>query len=565
MLQQNLPLVHQAIPKSTSAMVRKLKETESDFEWYPSTTEILDVVKKDIDHLIEERYLESHPSILDCGAGDGRCLMYLTKGKKYAIEKAKPLISAMDREIFVIGADFYQQILLDKRLDILFSNPPYKQYAEWATKIIRESRSGLIYLVIPSRWKDNQAIKDAISLRHAETEVLGSFDFLNAERQARAKVDVVRISLTKLSRYNRSCEADTDPFNIWFAENFKVDAPSTAKTTAADTTEIRQDEIENELVQGRDIIEVLTSLYDRDMAKLMQNYKAFESLDSTLLEELGVSFSGVREGLKTKIAGLKNLAWQELFNNLTKITDKLTHKSREEMLNKLTSRTDVDFNTDNVYAVVIWVIKNSNYKFDSQLIQLVERMVEKANVVLYKSNEKVFTAESWRYRARPDNLDRFSLETRVILQRTGGLTNSEFTYDRNRFNGLTENAYWMIMDILTVATNLGFDTTDKTRPMDYEWLSNKSREFHYYDYRTGKEGVLMSVKAFFNGNLHIKFNSTFMARLNVEFGRLQGWVKSAQEASSEMDIDVEQASECFGSNLQLSSNNYLQLGFSQAA
>ena len=109
MMQQNLPLSHQAAPKSTAAMVARLKQTDSDFQWYPTTTEILNIIKNDIDHLIDERYLESQPSILDCGAGDGRSLMHLTAGKKYAIEKATPLISAMDVEIFVIGADFHQK------------------------------------------------------------------------------------------------------------------------------------------------------------------------------------------------------------------------------------------------------------------------------------------------------------------------------------------------------------------------------------------------------------------------------------------------------------------------
>ena len=81
MMQQNLSLSHQAAPKSTAAMLAHLKQTDSDFEWYPTTTEILNIIKNDIDHLIDERYLESQPSILDCGAGDGRSLMYLTAGK----------------------------------------------------------------------------------------------------------------------------------------------------------------------------------------------------------------------------------------------------------------------------------------------------------------------------------------------------------------------------------------------------------------------------------------------------------------------------------------------------
>jgi hypothetical protein len=107
MMQQNLPLAHHPAPKSTAAMVAHLKQTNSDYEWYPTTTPMLECIKKDIDQMVKEIVLEDSPSILDCGAGDGRALMYLTKGKKYAIEKAEPLITAMDRSIYVIGADFH--------------------------------------------------------------------------------------------------------------------------------------------------------------------------------------------------------------------------------------------------------------------------------------------------------------------------------------------------------------------------------------------------------------------------------------------------------------------------
>jgi len=552
-------------PKSTRAMVAHLRDTGQDWEWYPTTDEILSIIKDDIDSMIENRDLSEHFSLLDCGAGDGRSLMYLTKGRKLAIEKSRPLITAMDKSIYVIGAEFHQQQLLDKECNVTFSNPPYMEYAEWSEKIIRESRSGLIYLVIPERWKSNKLIQDALELRNAEAEVIGSTDFLNAERQARAKVDIVKINLRGKHHYYRDCESSTDPFELWFDEHFKIEPSRTREYEYDPGQTVDKEAVQNELVQGSDIVTVLTSLYDRDLQKLISNYKAFETLDPALLDELGVSFEGVRAGLKTKISGLKNVYWKELFDNLTKITDKLTSGSREAMLNKLTERTDVDFNTDNVYAVVIWVIKNANHYFDQQLVNLVEQMVEKANVILYKSNKKTFGDEQWRYCRKPDELDRFKLDYRVVLERSGGLCTSDFSFERDRYNGLSARAYTMILDILTVATNLGFDTTNRTRPTDFQWESNKGKDFYYYDRAEQKEGLLMTVKAFKNGNLHLKLNKKAIVKLNVEFGRLKGWVKSAQEAAEEMDITTEEAAESFKANLQLTGSNILQLGFNQAA
>ena len=78
------------------------------------------------------------------------------------------------------------------------------------------------------------------------------------------------------------------------------------------------------------------------------------------------------------------------------------------------------------------------------------------------------------------------------------------------------------------------------------------------DGRSGDSVTLMEVKAFKNGNLHIKLNQSFILRLNVEFGRLMGWVKDAAQASDEMGVDLEEAAQSFGSNLHL--NNTLKLG-----
>lgn len=99
---------------STHTLIKQLKQTNQDFEWYPTTQEILETIKTDIDLMIENRDIGEQPSMLDCGAGDGRSLMYLTKGSRYAIEIARPLLHAMDSSIYVVGADFHQQTLMDK-------------------------------------------------------------------------------------------------------------------------------------------------------------------------------------------------------------------------------------------------------------------------------------------------------------------------------------------------------------------------------------------------------------------------------------------------------------------
>jgi len=55
--------------------------------------------------------------------------------------------------------------------------------------------------------------------------------------------------------------------------------------------------------------------------------------------------------------------------------------------------------------------------------------------------------------------------------------------------------------------------------------------------------------------LHIKFDQSFMLALNVEIGRLQGWIHNAQQAADEMDEKVESVFEYFNSTYSLENND----------
>lgn len=541
---------------ATRSLVADIKQCGQDFEWYPTTDEILQTIKTDMDDEVKSDY----PSVLDCGAGDGRALMVLTSGDRYAIEKSKPLLNILDRNIFVVGTEFDEQTLIDKKVNVVFSNPPYTEFERWASKIITEANAGYVYLVIPSRWIDSHPIQVAIDSREAKTKVIGSFDFLQADRAARAKVDIVRITLARGGWSGDS--PIIDPFKLWFEESFKLDIANTEQSKYdmfKDTQTRVQEAIASELVEGRDQVTVLESLYQRDLTKLMDNYKRLEDIDAELLSEMDVNIEAVRGALQMKIEGLKDLYWQELFDRLTQVTNRLSTRSRRAMLEKLTSHTHIDFTVSNVYAVVIWVIKNSNSYFDDQLIQLVEQMVEQANVVMYKSNQNTFGEENWRYGSKPD-IDRYKLEYRIVLARAGGINTSEWEHERREGNGLQNHAADFLSDICTVASNLGFDTTLHPGPRHMgEWTSGSKREFHYNYQRTEPSAVLFEAKAFKNGNLHIKFNQEFMCRLNVEFGRLKGWIKSPKEATEEMNIPFDFAGDSFGVNLKIESDQPLRL------
>ncbi|KZX57747.1 hypothetical protein A3709_19175 [Halioglobus sp. HI00S01] len=546
---------------SSRQMIQSVAGTDQDFEWYPTTTEIIETIAYD---LSEVEFMEK-PSMLDVGAGDGRVLKALG-GAKYAIEKSRPLLDSMDPDIFIVGTEFSQQTLIDKKVNTVFSNPPYSEFDAWATRIIREANAALVYLVIPSRWSDSKTIQGAIEARNAVAEVIGEFDFHNADRQARAHVNIVKISLRSRGRgFHGLGSQRVDPFDLWFDENFDIAASQSKRSSWEDATSNKQkleEALAGELVPGADLAVVLEKLYIAESAKLVNTYKQLETLDADLLQEMDINLKGVREALRQKYESLKDRYWGRLFSGLDRITSRLTAQGRQKMLDKVMANTHVDFTISNAYAIIIWCIKNANSYFDSQLTEAMERLVSESNIELYKSNQRTFGASEWRYNCKPEGLDRFKLDYRIVYASGwSGICTDPYPTGRVKQCNLTEHAIDLLDDLRTIASNLGFDTSCHPGAVDHWWESNKKVEFMCTNGRTGDVEVIFEAKAFKNGNLHIKFNQDCILRMNVEFGRLKGWVQSAAEAAEELGVSPEAASEAFGANLRLDST--LKLGTDQ--
>jgi hypothetical protein len=547
----------QTPPKSVFQMVKAIKAADQDFEWYPTTSEIIDTVKADMrEHFHIRNDEKCRVDLMDIGAGDGRVLLSLTEGERYAIEKSMPLIEAMPKDVLILGTDFHQQTIIDKKVSAIFSNPPYSEYDVWTERIIKEANAGVIYFVIPSRWAQHVGIANAIKARHAETEVLGSFDFLGADRQARAKVDVLKVNLGYQSRWNS--DVNVDPFDIWFDEHFKLNAVKDKPSEWA-ARQAAKEEFDatikaakaGDLVKSEGLVKTLETLYNSELEKLMATYQTMTDLDPDLLRELEVSISAVKASLKLKIKSLKDKYWNELINNLTAVTERLSTSGRKRELDKLMEHTSIDFNLDNATALVLWVIKTANTYFDDQIIELVETLTEEASVVLYKSNQRTFGKEGWRYN-KPD-LGMYGLDYQFVLHRVGSVRKSGSWHGTR--HGLDERATNLVNDLVTVAINIGFDAVGNISAQDRSWTSGGKHTFYFSDTVTGERQELFVVKGFYNGNLHIKLNKRFIQRLNVMHGRLKGWLKSAEQAAEELDIPRDEAQKGFAVQMQIGLSN----------
>ena len=533
----------------------ELTEAQQDFEWYPTTDEMIGAVVKDLkrraaeDHYYDRKEKPRIGSVLDIGAGDGRVLKALAEkcdcSNLYAIEKATPLIEQMPANIAIVGTDFEGQTLIDKDVGVIFCNPPYSRYEDWAVKIIKEGLCERMYLILPQRWSSSARIKAALETRETEAKVIWSGDFTHAERQARAVVDIVCIPMmVKEDGYNS--DKKKDPFDAWFHETF----PEVEALNHFKDEDRKQDEphIDHALLKGYNLVERLAELYGKELKSMLASYRALCSIDPALLATVGVKAAEVKDGLHKKISGLKNKYWQELFDHLDKITARLASNSRKAIVDKMGSAVHVDFTADNAYAVVIWVLKNANEYIDSQVVALFKDLSRPENVKNYKSNQRTWDAEQWRYLnnerwndSKREVPSRYKLEYRIVTRKYNAIGGNGHSYEWDYQGGLHKDCHDMLGDICTIANNLGF-------PCDYSgrvrhWTSGGAQEFYLDNGET-----LMRVRAFMNGNIHIQFNQDFIKALNIEASRLLGWIKSPKEACDEMGVDMVTAQRHFGVN-----------------
>lgn len=544
-------------PSETRQRVEDLKESGEDFEWYPTTNKIVRQVANDIRRVRDDeyRYDRSRLDVMDIGAGDGRVLIGIKEelhdeewsrsvdvDNLFAIEISTVHLTNMPKEIVILGTDFREQTLVDKPASVVFCNPPYSEFEDWAYRILRECSAPSIYLVIPRRWRDSARLKDAIESRKIEMHSLGEFDFENADRQARAKVEVVRFSVPGGkgdSAFDAAIEEMLPELEKFDRELPREDSDELPQFTA-------------DMIEAKGgIIPVMVEAYDQDLAKLVKTYRAVVKIEPAILKELGVSKSTILEGLRTKTSGLKNKYWKSLFEHLKDITKRLATKQRDEFLKSLTDKSVIDFTESNIYAMLIWITKWASDHFDQQLIDLFKAMAQKATVEKYKSNQKVWKDGNWRY--LNDEATHYKLCYRMVLETHGGIYRGSYGEWENP-NGLCKCSHELLNDFVTVANNLGFECDDST--LNHQWESNGKVEFYLRD-----GSLLLDVRAFINGNLHIRVAKSVMLAINVKAGALLGWLNSADEAVSELqaEADADFVREIFATSQRIEVSNLLKL------
>ena len=130
------------------------------------------------------------------------------------------------------------------------------------------------------------------------------------------------------------------------------------------------------------------------------------------------------------------------------------------------------------------------------------------------------------YRYLRDDETHYKLDFRMVLTGVGGI---DMGFWGDSMNGLKEGARTFLGDFITVANNLGFDCEDD--PNRYDWKPGKRVDLTLSD-----GNALMDAKAHKNGNLHIRVAKNVLLAINVQAGKLLGWIHSPEQAIKELGV-----------------------------
>lgn len=538
---------------NTRQIIEQIRGTEHDLEFYPTTYEMLET--------IYARGAVTKASVLDIGCGTCHFKKHFerwvsiqekafnqseqykraaaeAKGERYygqdysrpwidkyfVIEKSRPLIDLLDKDTICLGTDFHVTNLIDKPVDVVFCNPPYSEYETWAEKIIKDANASVIYLIIPQRWKDSERINIALKLSRLTPNVIGSFDFLEADRAARAKVDVIEL---RRERFFRKSDINENAFDIWFDETFNLNTGENDKYSEYEATQKAKEKIKDQISTTSNKASILVDLYNQEMEILFGHFKAICSLDIDVLEAIGIKKESVKSALKQRLRGLKILYWEMLFNELDEVTSRLTSDTRKDMLSRFSSLTTVEFCHDNIYPLVLWVIKNANSYYNDQLVKFYKNFSDIENVKLYKSNQNTFGKDRWRFRQEGSH---YALDYRIIASHVFKKNWSGDALDKHE-------SPTVINDICVIANNLGF-TPEAAKLRKYPETFGVP---YYINMADGS--VLMEYKIYKNGNTHLKLNKEFAKAMNVEVARLLGWIRDKADIAKEFPEEMARGAE----------------------
>jgi hypothetical protein len=279
---------------------------------------------------------------------------------------------------------------------------------------------------------------------------------------------------------------------------------------------------EPELEEAREVklkhaaFEDLVENYEYDMASLLEAFKALGKLPFRVIEALGMNRKSILETIKENIKTLKHRYWRLAFDRISAINSRLTHDTRNKMLNQMEEFNTLDFNEDNLYSIIVWVVKHFNEYTSEQILSVFDKLTRADYVRAYKSNVH-WIKDDWRYEDKPKP-EKYKLDYRLVTH-----CYKSYRYDE-----------CVVDDFIVVCRSLGYYIRENT------FLNNERLGVEQQFFTV--EGVLaFTARLYKNHNAHLKVNQDLMMKFNIEVAKLRKWINNHRDIADEFDVPEEEA------------------------
>jgi hypothetical protein len=263
-------------------------------------------------------------------------------------------------------------------------------------------------------------------------------------------------------------------------------------------------------------IEELIAGYEQEAHALFDMFKSIGNTPFRIIQALNIDRKSILEIIREDIMTLKKRYWRAAFNKLSAINSRLTSHTQNKLLSEMDEVNTLDFNEDNLYSIIVWVIKHFNEYTDEQLLSVFDKMTSQDYIRAYKSNVH-WAKDTWRYTGK-GKPDKYKLDYRLVTH-----CYKSYQYDP-----------CVIDDFIVVCRSLGFYIHERS------YLEGKAygEEQCFY---TVEGKLAFVVRVYKNQNAHLKIDQELMMKFNIEVARLRHWINNHQDIQDEFEVSEDEA------------------------
>jgi hypothetical protein len=258
------------------------------------------------------------------------------------------------------------------------------------------------------------------------------------------------------------------------------------------------------------------------------------------------------EIIKESINGLKKKYWRATFDKLEPVQKRMTFSTRERIFNNIKEFRTLDFNADNIYSIVVWIINNANIGILDQIGEVFDKMTTSEYIEAYVSNKHWVksdwrhTDSDWKYQKLPPRW-KLGLDYRIVVE-----ANNQYQYS-------SMGRRTVVDDFIVICRNLGFPIADGKEPR-YD-IHQAEQKFYTED------GELAFTLRYYTGNhnAHLKINKKLLMKFNIEVAKIRKWMSDPDDVVEEYDIPKDEATKLWNSGVALlGSGDVKMLEFKEA-